>query len=491
MLIRLRIAVALLFLATNLGCQFQGGPAASPATTATRHDRAKLQKALAQAETGDAKAQYELGKILFYGPDDIRDRAEAIKWLQRAADQNEAQAQTALGRVYLQGVVVSRDFPRAVAWLNKADAQGEPDAHAILLGLTLLKFPFITNGCVDPGARLRESADQGKAMAQVCLAQACLQGLGMATNETEGVNWMREAALQGQPAAQAFLARAYFDGHLVATNYATAVRWARRAATVGEARAQETLGRCYSEGKGVHRNPVIAAKWFREAAEQGDNAARLSLGLAYRRGQGVSQDYVQAYHWLDLAAVEGNPNAASARDELFPLMTTEQRAQAGAVARRHLTPFDRHLIDAHHQRYSMSCIPSAVEMVLKLTGRVPGSYYDQQNLWQDKADGSFHNFDGQTIAGLTFHQQFTQAHGDSFPLADLFTAIDRELQAGRFVIIGLPSGGGTHDWVIYDEDSNGEFLAVSKDGPRTLENNHVRKTVIEMKGTDIGTYDPP
>ena len=139
----------------------------------------------------------------------------------------------------------------------------------------------------------------------------------------------------------------------------------------------------------------------------------------------------------------------------------------------------------------MSCIPSAVEMVLKLMGRVPGSYYDQQDLWRDKADGSFHNFDGTTIAGITFHQRFTQAHGDQFPLADLFTAIDRELRAGRFVIIGLPGGDGTHDWVIYDEDTTGDFLAVSKGGPQTLENDHVRKTITDMKGTDIGTYDPP
>jgi len=81
------------------------------------------------------------------------------------------------------------------------------------------------------------------------------------------------------------------------------------------------------------------------------------------------------------------------------------------------------------------------------------------------------------------------AHNGDFPLADLFDAIHRELEAGRFVILGLASSGGTHNWVIYDEDANGEFLAVSKDRKHTLENNHVRQTITEMQGTDIGTYE--
>ncbi len=57
------------------------------------------------------------------------------------------------------------------------------------------------------------------------------------------------------------------------------------------------------------------------------------------------------------------------------------------------------------------------------------------------------------------------------------------------VIIGLPAAGDTHDWVIYDEDAKGEFLAVSKGGTRTIENNHVRKTITDMQGTDIGVYE--
>jgi hypothetical protein len=239
----------------------------------------------------------------------------------------------------------------------------------------------------------------------------------------------------------------------------------------------------------VGKDEREAVKWFRCAAEQGDQESQTSLGLAYRQGRGVTRDYVQAYKWLERAAVQGNLKVVAACEELSRRMTAEQRVRAGVVPRRHLTQFDQRVIDAHEQRYGMSCIPSSVEMVLKLMGRVPGSYYEQQDAWKNKADGSFHNFDGKTIAGVTFHQQFMQAHGSEFPLAEMFATIDRELRAGRFVIVGIACAGGTHDWVIYDEDTEGDFLAVSKGGKRTIEDKHVRKTITDMSGTDIGTYE--
>jgi len=157
------------------------------------------------------------------------------------------------------------------------------------------------------------------------------------------------------------------------------------------------------------------------------------------------------------------------------------------ASRRGLTNFNLHIVDVHQQRYMMSCIPSSVEMVLKLMHRVPTSYYGLQDAWRNKTDGSFHDFDGKTFEGVTFHQQF-QSRGDTFQVSSLFETIDRELRAGRFVIIGLPRGGDIHDWLIYDEDPDGDFLAVSKFGPWTIHKKHLKRTITRMHGTDIGTY---
>ena len=166
--------------------------------------------------------------------------------------------------------------------------------------------------------------------------------------------------------------------------------------------------------------------------------------------------------------------------------TQNQNSDSSALA---VPKFDEKIIDAHKQAYGMSCIPSSVEMVLKLLGRVPASYYRQQDAWKNKADGNFSNFDGKTVEGITFHKQFGLDRNDKFPLARLFATIDAELAAGRFVIISLASSGGWHMYLIYAKDADGDFLAVSKVGEKTVKTDHVKQIVTKMKGTDILTYE--
>lgn len=74
------------------------------------------------ANSGDAKAQLELGNI--YRDDyDFRDYTEAVKWYRKAAQQGLAEAQFELGRCYQFGMTDSefhRDIDEAVKWYSKA-----------------------------------------------------------------------------------------------------------------------------------------------------------------------------------------------------------------------------------------------------------------------------------------------------------------------------------------------------------------------------------
>jgi hypothetical protein len=150
-----------------------------------------------------------------------------------------------------------------------------------------------------------------------------------------------------------------------------------------------------------------------------------------------------------------------------------------------LTKFDRKVIDAHQQLPGLpSCIPSAAEMVLKLLGQAPASYYDLQRTWRHKLDGSFRDFHNKTFLGVTF--RYTPG-----PTEMMIEIIDRELRAGRFVVIGLRNPAGWHSWVVYDKDTNGEFLAVSKNGSQTIEERQVKKAIAQSGGTDVGIYEFP
>ncbi|EDY16854.1 hypothetical protein CfE428DRAFT_5663 [Chthoniobacter flavus Ellin428] len=205
-------------------------------------------------------------------------------------------------------------------------------------------------------------------------------------------------------------------------------------------------------------------------------AAERSIGITYR---GILERMIQ-----DAEAADDMEAVSKLSAELRAC----QNPGAGGV-RRNLTKFDQRIIDKHAQRDTLSCIPSSVEMVLKLVGRVPGGFYDLQAGWKNKSDGSFKDFDGKTFAGVTFHLQFSLPRDDSFPLEKEFETIHRELQAGRFVIVGLVSPGGWHNWVIYDEDTDGEFLAVSKFKDVTIKEPQVKKAIREMHGTELGTYE--
>ncbi len=509
-------ALMLAVWALGAGCQ--------SSRTAVAHTSAAFRQKMAKAEQGDGEAQYQLARAYQHGRGVLRDLTEAVRWYQQAATNGHVLAQAELGLCYRRGQGVDYDAAESVRWLRKAAEQGDAEAQAylglallegrgvpgsfdeaeqwfrksaeqgndngegFLLGFTVFQQVVAGKDASEAWADLEAAAEDGNAAAQAAMGVMYFEGQGVTQDYEQAVKWLRRAARKNA-SAQGFLGLAYFEGHGVAQSFRQAVRWSRAGAERGNDLAQRTLGLCYQTGKGVEANPAEAVKWFHKSAEQGDDEAQVALGSAYAHGQGVACDLAQAYRWLDQAAVRGNPEAVAARADLASQMNPEQLAQAGAVPPRHLTKFDRKIVDDHRQRYGLSCIPSAVEIVLKLLGRVPGSYYELQDAWQNKADGSFHDFDGRTIAGVTFHSSFWEPHGRDFPLSKLFDTIARELRAGRFVIVGLACPGGVHDWVIYDADADGDFLAVSKAAGRTIEDNHVRRTITEMQGTDIGTYE--
>lgn len=150
--------------------------------------------------------------------------------------------------------------------------------------------------------------------------------------------------------------------------------------------------------------------------------------------------------------------------------------------------YDPKKVDAHRQDYDWSCIPMTIELVLKLLDREPADYFVLQDKWKNKRDGNFADFDGRTIAGVTFHKQFGQPRGPRFPIDDLFKTIDDELDHGRYVIISLFTGFSYHMYVIVGRTASGDYHAVSKEGEQTLTVTNVKARVREIGGTDIVTY---
>lgn len=149
------------------------------------------------------------------------------------------------------------------------------------------------------------------------------------------------------------------------------------------------------------------------------------------------------------------------------------------------------VVNNHNQIFQLSCIPSAVEMVLKYYKVVGFDFYDLQNEWKNKTDGSFRDFNNKELYGITFFQKFVLPRDTTFPIDSLFQTIENELKAGRKVIISLPSDAGWHMFVICKQTPDGEFVSYSKLGSHTLILRNTKEIVKRSNGTEIMTYSTP
>lgn len=84
------------------------------------------------AAKGHLPAEANLGILLFQAGD----KAEAVRWLKMAADQNEMRAQYVLGVAAWNGDGVPKNLALAYAYLSRSAAQGLPDAQSALNSLT-------------------------------------------------------------------------------------------------------------------------------------------------------------------------------------------------------------------------------------------------------------------------------------------------------------------------------------------------------------------
>jgi len=83
----------------------------------------------ARAESGDAKAQYQLGMAYFKGIGIERDPQLALRWIEKAAEQGYGEAQYTLGAMHHGGRGALQSFPLAYKWFERAAQQNHAEAQ--------------------------------------------------------------------------------------------------------------------------------------------------------------------------------------------------------------------------------------------------------------------------------------------------------------------------------------------------------------------------
>lgn len=249
-----------------------------------------------QALTGDAIAQYGLGK--FY--DEQKQYKRAFSWYKKSADQLFPKAQCALAVCYEFGKGIEKDETEAFNWYKKSAEQGFAEAQYFLGDCYSLSIG------VDKDDReafkwYKESAEQGFAEAQFVLGVCYEQGKGIGEDDKEAFRWYKKSAKQGFAKAQFNLALLYASGKGTNPDMEESIKWYKRAAEQGHAGAQRNLGVHYLF-KGDSKEAV---KLIKESAEQGDALAQGSLGSLYMNNIEVEKDEKEALKWFKKSAEQG------------------------------------------------------------------------------------------------------------------------------------------------------------------------------------------
>jgi hypothetical protein len=245
----------------------------------------------AEADTGNAAAQYELGVRYQTGNGVLKSPIEAVEWWQKSAAQK---------------------FPPAEYDLGMATGRGDGVPKNQQQGFKLVQA----------------AADAGYARAQQAMGFFCFKGstnIGVTQDRRRAVQWFQAAAGQNLPTSEYFLALCYQNGKGTETNPEAALQWFQRAASNGLADAQIKLGNYYCD-KGmaftkIHPNLpasclwtnsdfMLGFEWYQKAAIRNCNEAQLRLSAAYAFGCGVEPDQVESYKWLTLASIGSYSNSA-------------------------------------------------------------------------------------------------------------------------------------------------------------------------------------
>ena len=250
---------------------------------------------LTMAVQGHAASQYLLALSHLDEAGPAHDRAEAIKWLERAAAQRHEGARTHLAGMAARGDaaahlalgLIARDVAgndmAAARHLRAAAAAGDPQ------GLLALGELYDAGGAV-----IRDEA-----YAAVLFRSAAAAAMG-------AVQQARHDAVTGilGPGSDEWLAFA-----------AARTRAAHRVPPAGNARRAELfahywVGLALLAGAGTAADSPRGLTHHRTAAERGFALAEFSLGLLYERGHGVPRDLGAARQWFARAAEHGHPLAA-------------------------------------------------------------------------------------------------------------------------------------------------------------------------------------
>lgn len=262
--------------------------------------------------------------------------AEAVTWLQKAAERDNRDAQYQLAQRYERGSGVAVRHDIAERWYFRAATLGQPQAQ-----LWMAQHEDGQNAL----AWYQRAAMNDEPAAQLWLGKAYREGTWLPMDGQKSHDWLTRAAAGGSGEASYLLSQQQprHDGREQLLQQSSAAGYARaqrelgdvffkrnelerareeyaKAAMAGDTTARVAYADMLRLGQGGKADYAAAAKQYWLAAQTGNRMAQYRMGMMRQDGMGVSRNRVHAYAWYALAATEGMHDAIHARNDLEAVM---------------------------------------------------------------------------------------------------------------------------------------------------------------------------
>lgn len=266
--------------------------------------------------------QYRIGKMYAAGLGADQDYTKAAMWFEKAVEAGHKYAQYSLAGQYSRGQGVERNYEKAFTLYTRSARQGNPyaDYEAAKMyrdGIGTDKEEELAKRHFQKAfagfGNLEEQSHDDKL--QYRIGQMLYMGNGTPKNEEQAAVFWEHAAKLGNGDAQVALGKLWLANGTGSTEQAIA--WIEKAAEGEKTSARYTLGKIYLDGTYVTKDIPKAVWLFTQAAEQKNEYAAYQLGRLYLSGEQISKDAEKAIRWLTLSADLGNQYAQYALGKLY------------------------------------------------------------------------------------------------------------------------------------------------------------------------------
>lgn len=276
----------------------------------------------AEGEKTKTYLEYRLGKMYTAGLGTDQDYGQAASWFQKAVEKNHKYAQYSLGCLYYRGQGVPQDYAQALGLYSLSADQGNPYADYELAKMYRDGIGTPVNAATSDqhfkaafSGFYRLEKDSHDDKLQYRLGQMLYTGTGTDKDAQAAVPYLEKSAQLGNVNAQYLLGKVCLETGI--GNPAQAIAWMTKAAQAGNAGAQYALGKQYRDGAHLEKDIQKAVAMFTAAAEQKNEYAAYQLGRLYLVGTDIPKNVPEAVKWFTLSSDLGNAYAEYALAKLY------------------------------------------------------------------------------------------------------------------------------------------------------------------------------